>query len=171
VHERTRLPRRGRIVARALVLGVLWGAAPGVAYLVALTLGSAVLSPSSGQLDVPLMVVGAPIAAIVGAVIGGVLALIAGIVLVVSGPVVLADRPRTRLISAGSAAAIPLCLMFVSLGISAIGGWAWWLSVAVLAAAAGAALGPRVIHGKGQRTARRAICRRGRIRTPDEMAA
>jgi hypothetical protein len=125
-----------RIAGSGLVLGVLWGAILGVTVLAVVAVFA------------PLLIFFTPVAAIVGAALGGVDGLVAGVVLMLARASLLANRRRARLIAAGAAATPPLFLILLSLIDRHVGGWAWWLFVGGLASAAGALLGPRVVYGK-----------------------
>ncbi|HEY0869774.1 MAG TPA: hypothetical protein VGD55_05220, partial [Acidothermaceae bacterium] len=91
-------------------------------------------------------------AAVIGAVMGGLVGFICGLLLVVAGPMARGDGRTVRRISS-----IGACAPFVLLAVLdaenggvawELGGWFWWLIVAAMAFAAGAAIGPHVVGGR-----------------------
>jgi hypothetical protein len=150
----------GRVVLRGVGYGVVCGAALGVASVAVLLL---VAYPS----ELGFVVVCAPYAALVGGVVGAFVGLFGGLVVVVVGAAMPGNERLARPV-AGVAAAVPIFVLAMwtfSVRSGAdpwvLSGWLWWLVVAVMSGAAGAAVGPRVVGGRRDRLPARRDNRQG----------
>jgi hypothetical protein len=87
------------------------------------------------------------VAGLVGAVVGGVVGLLSGIVLAVCRASVIGNRRRARLIALATSAApfVLLGLLWLVEGEPGVTGI--YLALGLLSGAAGAVLGPQVVHG------------------------
>jgi hypothetical protein len=137
------------LVVRSIGFGFLSGAALGVASLVLLGLDPWCVS-SAWEFVGDLVLLGL-YAAPIGSVIGTFVGLCCGIALAVAGPAALGRRRSVQRI-AGIAAGTPFVLLAAIAAENGgqpwgLSGWLWWLLVAPMAAATGAAIGPHVVGG------------------------
>jgi hypothetical protein len=147
----------GLLVARSIGFGVLSGMVLGVA-------GLGVLAMSPFDLwALPVFVIVAPFAVVIGGVVGGLVGLFCGVVLAVAGPEATGDRDKVRVI-AGTAAGVPFLALALwqasQVGTTAWseGGWLWWLVVTAMACMAAAAIGPHVVGGRADPVPLRHSC-------------
>jgi hypothetical protein len=139
-----------RILARAIGYGALCGLALGIASVVVLVVPLALLANDpAGIGDV---VIFAPVAGIVGGVIGLFVGLFGGVALIVTGATDPGNEGLARPVAAVAAAAPFLALVAAALAdgpgapVWETGSWLWLLVVALMAAATGAFVGPRVVR-------------------------
>jgi hypothetical protein len=140
----------GFVVLRSVGFGFLGGGVLGVAGLVILSVPPWHVD-SAWEFVGDLVLLGV-YAAIAGSVIGSLVGLFCGAVLVAAGPTVTGARRRLRVV-AGVAAGTPITAVAAWQVMSwgsrtwSLGGWLWWLVVAAMSAATGAAIGPHVVGG------------------------
>jgi hypothetical protein len=143
--------------------GCGWGAVGGAAFGVLVAIPTVVLLALAGGTGstggiaelLAFVTLAGLVAGVVGTVVGAALGLAGGLALALSGPRAVQRMYRARLITGGTAAAIPLAKVhFFSQASGLQGGYAGAAILAILGACAAVLLTPLVVHGMSDRRKR-----------------
>jgi hypothetical protein len=160
------------LIGRALFAGILWGAVFGALTWIVLGVVAALGEyGDSGDLLVALGL--APVAGLVGGGVGGTLGLTAGLALALSGPRVLQQLGRARVVTGSVVAAIPLAVALNLHRPRSSSDYAIAVGLAAVAAVTAVLLTPRILNGppppaRWRRTIPPGTTPRARVQIPQQ---